>query len=141
MSPRPPPSHPTTTTTTAKTTATVTTTTSTTTSTTSATPPSHPPLCFRSMCRIRCGVELGPAGWEGGAQLGLVGSAVLEQRQVWRVEEVQMEGIRCKVGGEGACEEVFKVKKLTQVCFRQAFEFQKKMNMSQTGRKGRGNQK
>ena len=78
---------------------------------------------------------------EGGAQLGLVGSAVLEQRQVWRVEEVQMEGIRCKVGGEGACEEVFKVKKLTQVCFRQAFEFQKKMNMSQTGRKGRGNQK
>ena len=37
---------------------------------------------------------------EGGAQLGLVGSAVLEQRQVWRVEEVQMEGIRCKIGGE-----------------------------------------
>ena len=32
---------------------------------------------------------------EGGAQLGLVGSAVLEQRQVWRVEEVHMEGIRC----------------------------------------------
>ena len=103
MSPRPPPSHTTTTTTTtAKTTATVTTTTSTTTSTTSATPPSHPPLCFRSMCRIRCGVEPGPAGWGGGAQLGLVGSAVLEQRQVWRVEEVQMEGIRCKVGG-GRC--------------------------------------
>ena len=102
MSPRPPPSHPTTTTTTAaaKTTATVTTTTSTTASTATAAPPSHPPLCFRSMCRIRCGVELGPAGWGGGAQLGLVGSAVLEQRQVWRVEEVQMEGIRCKIGGE-----------------------------------------
>ena len=25
-----------------------------------------PPLCFRSMCRIRCGVELGPAGWGAG---------------------------------------------------------------------------
>ena len=123
MSPRPPPSHPTTTTTTtAKTTATATTTTNTTASTATATPPSHPPLCFRSMCRIRCGVEPRPAGWGarwgGGAQLGLVGSAVLEQRQVWRVEEVQMEGIRCKVGGKRACEDVSKVKKLTQVCFR-----------------------
>ena len=105
MSTRPPPSH-TTTTTTAKTTTIVTTTTSTTPATATATPSSHPPLCFRSMCRIRCGVEPRPAGWGarwgGGAQLGLVvvGSAVLEQRQVWRVEEVQMEGIRCKIGGE-----------------------------------------
>ena len=49
-----------------------------------------------------------------------------------------MEGIRCKVGGGGACEDVSKVKKLTQVCFRQALKFQKKMNMSDQGEREEG---